>query len=663
MKKFAARNRFRLALLFTVIVTSLSLLITLGNNPDESPSNVSSHLVADDSNRESAQIQSGRRLGMLSRSHLNLKSSGYFRFGGSDQNGQALIDQSLESSFRAEIDEIVIEDDALSIKTYVVPSKMNLVLTLNGHEAKGLAQEIQGDLSSGFILLRDRDGQVLDVIMPRVSRDHASDFAYSLAKAMQATFPEGKLKREWSSFEEDSHGQYQARYGISRQDRDKVEVRKEKVLYSRLNARIEGNLGDNVLSSETGGHLDLVYDLKTQALQSVSGEEKLTLLDENQQRLGENNQILQWQLLEGRVLEQSRMADIREIIDANFRDNPSYRDLRAEASERQLRTMYENRLGQDNLETILADLKASAGESDEEVFLKRQTELFLKARALVYLHPEELPRIHDLLRSAEVDAPWFQTMTSALLNISSPEAQRVLAGLSLERRDEPKAMESLIPDLGFLQNPEPEVEEALRLLQQHEPTRNMADLAFATMGSQLAQATAPDARERLQRVVEDVHAGLQSQNSGELTHGLDMVGNLSSPESLPFLKDVLRHENPEVRAVAAFALRDIKSAEAEGLLKGVLSGEENAEVRLQAATALQNFKTSRELLDFVGVILLREGSERVRIQLLLAVAKARFVDPEGVRRVLVSRSQGDPHEQVRTYADILLTEFHALSGD
>lgn len=603
------------------------------------------------------QIINKKAIGSKSRTQLDLKSRGSFRFGADQKSQKALIDQKIESAFQGELEEIVFADDGVQSKSYLIPGQATLQLILNGQEQKDMAQKILADLSGGFVLHRDRSGLVLDVIMPEGAADFSADFAYSIAKSIQYAFPEGELKREWSSQEEDGNGHYQARYTVEGQDSDLLKVRRDRVLYHKLSASIEGSLGGNTLSSKTHGELRLEYDMDQQIIRSVSGMESLATLDDNHQPLGLSETTIAWDLKELSTLDADHLSAILDMTKAKFADRASYASLRDEASERQTRSMYENRLGKDNLETILNTLQGIDAMTDEDASTKLQTEWFLKARALVYLHPEELPRILDLLRSAKVEGAWFQIMTSALLNISSPEAQKVLSDLALDRRGEPKAMESLIPDLGFVQSPGPVVEETLRTLQQDESTRNMADLALATMGSQLAKDSSAEAQDRMSMLIKDVHAGMETTDKEILKHKLDMLGNLSSEESLPLLKSSLKNEDPELRALSAFALRDLKSAEAEQALRSVLLDEKDVEVRVNAATALQNYKAHADLLKFQTDAIEREPNERVRIQLLIAIAKAKYLDQAAVKQALEARSRLDSHEQVRNYADLLLTEF------
>lgn len=605
------------------------------------------------------RFENRKAIGSSTRSKLELKTRGSFRFGADHQTSKALIDQRVESRFQGLWEEIVIADDGLIQRSLLIPTEMVIDLKINGEEAKAISDQMLIDLARGFVVLRERNGLVRDVIMSPGSQDFSSDYAYALAKSMQFAFPEGELKSEWTSMEEDQNGEYQARYHLLQSDDNHLEISREKILYSKLHTSIEGNMTGNSLSSETRGELRIRYNLKDQSVMAVEGEEALLTLDENQQRLGENQQTISWTILDRSELDPARFAAIMALTQEKFVTNVTYNQMKDEAAERQVRNMYEARLGNDNLETILRAFQNIETMTDAERAKKEETEWFLKARALVYLHPEELPRIQDLLGSADVTSSFFQTMTAALVNISSPEAQKVLAHLALAKRDDAKALQSLVPDLGFVQNPEVVVEEALRTLQKDEDewTRSMADLALSTLGSQLDKSSNPEKNERLRTIVNEVHAGFEAAEGESLKHKLDMLGNLATPDSLPLIKESLKHADSEIRALSATALRDLKSLDAENLLKDLLTHDKDAEVRVSAAMALQNFKPNSDLLNFESAALEKEENVRVRIQLLIALAKARYVDGHRVKSILEHRSKNDTHEQARNYADLLLTEF------
>lgn len=141
--------------------------------------------------------------------------------------------------------------------------------------------------------------------------------------------------------------------------------------------------------------------------------------------------------------------------------------------------------------------------------------------------------------------------------------------------------------------------------------------------------------------------------------GIETLGALKNPESVPFLRKYLHHESPKTRKYAAFNLGALRSPEAIPDLKASLT-DESIEVRWNSAFALAYFLKDRsgvpvllQMLDRAAVDKAVDSKEAHRdlfinhCMALAAQALAVIEEPSAVP-VLEKVAENDPSSEVRS---------------
>jgi hypothetical protein len=121
--------------------------------------------------------------------------------------------------------------------------------------------------------------------------------------------------------------------------------------------------------------------------------------------------------------------------------------------------IHKSELGNDTLESLLSDLARADATSAQS---KNYTPLYLKFKALVYLHPEDCVTLGKLLVSALPRSVKMQILAGALSAVGHAQAQAAITTAIQARSKDWLALSLLIPVLGGLNNPTPNTEAALR---------------------------------------------------------------------------------------------------------------------------------------------------------------------------------------------------------
>jgi HEAT repeat protein len=307
-------------------------------------------------------------------------------------------------------------------------------------------------------------------------------------------------------------------------------------------------------------------------------------------------------------------------------------------------------LGTATVESLLTELTRTEAGAREAL---GETALYLKFKALVYLHPEASARLGKRLAAAAADGLAMRVLPQALANSGRPEAQAALAAVVRGRPDDWPALAELLPALGMAKAPTRVVEAALFELASagREEIRSTAQLALGS----LARGLGGSAPTRADAIVRWAIAQLEgARSTGQRRQILLVLGNAGSPRALPAIRPWLNAPQPEVRGGAILALRWLKGPEIDGkLCKGLT--DDDASVRLEAARALQVRPVTAAMLAVYAAALRKEGAAGVRVALLENLALARRTFPEAAE-LIKQASEKDPVAQVREAAATLLDE-------
>src|SRR5262249_26008418 len=148
-------------------------------------------------------------------------------------------------------------------------------------------------------------------------------------------------------------------------------------------------------------------------------------------------------------------------------------------------------------DSLLAELaRAEAGAKKA----LSETTLYLKLRALVYLHPEVSARLGKRLAGASPKGAALRVLPQALASSGRPEAQAALAAVVRARRKDGAALAELLPALGRARTPTQATEDVLFELAEgsREEVRSTAQLALGTVAHGLTSSQ-PERADRIVR--------------------------------------------------------------------------------------------------------------------------------------------------------------------
>jgi HEAT repeat protein len=302
-------------------------------------------------------------------------------------------------------------------------------------------------------------------------------------------------------------------------------------------------------------------------------------------------------------------------------------------------------LGDATLESLLADLakrEASASETND-------TPLYLKFKAMVYLHPESSTNLGKILATADVKSATMRILTGALGAVGHAQAQAALVSVIQARREDWPALSLLIPALSESANPTQASEDLLRDLAFGSPNPDIASTAQLSLGS-MARKLAHTDPGRAVKIVHLFVKAIESSPSADVTHQMLLaLGNAGSTEAVPIISRFISDPSPTFRAAASAALRWVDSDQVDPILIRVLTSDRDATVRLEAARALGFRKMSAPTFQVQERAFLQEKDVNVRLSILSNLWNAHDEFPE-VRRIVEQAAARDPSSEVRKAA-------------
>lgn len=463
----------------------------------------------------------------------------------------------------------------------------------------------------------------------------------------QVVFPDetGHPESGWTAAGSDPNGRFEASYSFAPQPPGfQITLRKQRYLeLASAPARKKKGPGrlNLDLAIEPSGIAVADFDCGQGVLSKLSATEQTkTHIGESQIAVANDHFELTYQA------ESPASADrLRELLAGNRAMTATFGLVASESAEDMQRMIQRTELG-DLTEAKLLDMLARARKTGDP---KAVDALYLKFKALIYLHPESCEKLGEILVAEDPHSKTMMILATALSTVGSPAAQKALVSALRTRSDDIAAAEALIPAIGMTDHPTVESEQALKDLiasSKQEEVITTAGLSLGVMASRLGE----DDPSRQKQIVESVeHDYEHADTLAQKRFLVSVLGNAGSPDTLPLLEDALVAPDPALQAEAAMALRFIPGTEAEDHLLGTLAQGQSDSVREAAAAALDYRDPSPDLSERMRTSFAAEKSEGVRRQLVKDIYDERLADPK-VRDWLKSVKDSDPSEDVRKVA-------------
>jgi len=318
----------------------------------------------------------------------------------------------------------------------------------------------------------------------------------------------------------------------------------------------------------------------------------------------------------------------------------------SEATELAFQRKY---LGDATLSSLLSALEScdSAGGESE-------TQLYLKARALIYLQPEVSDALGRLLHRASARSRKTAVLVSALGAVGNNDAQAALVTAIRARADDQSMLQRLLLALGECDLPSQATEDAFRkwMIDNGPGTIPVAAQILGGMARKLA-ATSPERASKLIDLLLENLATVTSPTPKQAA--LLALGATGSDRALREIETFLHADDTDTRTAAVAALRSYDAGGADNLLFQVLESDTAASVRLESALVLGERTMTAESFEGQQRLFATEKDAEVRLSLLNNLWQARNGFPEALRFVQRA-AEKDTSKDVQEAARALLSK-------
>jgi len=527
-------------------------------------------------------------------------------------------------------------------------------LNADGQEAANEAQTVQTDLSKDVFAAINPQGRVLAVRFDPVTSKLSQSFARTLLASTQFVLPVEQISdlHQWETQEDDPNGQYTARYQAEHDSSNGapgnpqanlLRIRKTKVSYLQPDRNIKPGEFDVATTISPQGSLVARFDLSEGHLVSLSGSESQITVVAGK-KVARSETTLRLNFLGKEILKPAELSLLR-AASAEREKVAAAVPLSAKPSKEEREAFIQRtELGDATLEGLLADLAKAEGSTDKP---NDDTPLYLKFKALVYLHPEYCATLAKILSTADPNSLTMRVLAGALGAVGRPEAQAALATAIKSRSADWRALSSLIPTLGMVESPTQLAEDTLLDLASSSPIPDIASTAQLSLGI-MARNLTGTSPERAAKIVDLFIGKIGASPSQDTTRQLLLaLGNAGSARALPTITQFITDPSAAVRSAAVLALRFIDSSQADDLLIKALTSDPEDTVRLEAATALKFREMNADTFEAQKRVFLTDNAVSVRLAVLNNLWQAHEKFPEAyklVKRAAVKDVSKDVHQ-------------------
>ena len=577
--------------------------------------------------------------------------------GGQAPSVPSPMKQSFVTSVRATMTVTVLGRDGDDVTAAVRFAGAEVALKVSGLNAESDAARIAADLGKPVFVRVSRRGRVGSVLSDPALGTTSRGYVSSLLAAVQFVFPDDRSPSSgaWTVEEDGPNGTAVARYrriaaGEAHKAANPLAMFvKSKEKYLPAPKKAFSRTREIASAVVPKGEVQAAFDTSEGRLVSLDGTETEDFLVNGEPVGSARNEIhLAFRgadrpgAAEMAALAEAGQSTAAVAVPAPLSTSFAREELEAASSRQDL--------GDATADSLLAELEAAEERGGPRF---DTTPLYLKFRALIYLHPETCAALGDVLSRARTDGPVMKVLATALNAIGHAEAQSALAAAILERPADEKALFKLLFALSTVERPTADAERAMRTLMEKTPDPNVVVMARLSLGS-MARRLAETAPDRAAAIVGEFSRGLASAPTSETKKSyLLALGNAGSASALPAVRPFIGDANPDLRAAAVRSLRFVRTAKAEGVILRALSSDPDAEVRAQAVEALADRDMTPEAFAAEKGAFVNDASVRVRLSLLRSLWKVRDQFPEA-RSLVEGAGRNDASKDVREAAAALL---------
>jgi HEAT repeat protein len=311
-----------------------------------------------------------------------------------------------------------------------------------------------------------------------------------------------------------------------------------------------------------------------------------------------------------------------------------------------------NLLGNSTSEELISAVQELEGMPKNTDFKKRETDLYLKLKALVLFKPDEIPALIEAIQDAKPNSLVLQLMGGALMAAGTPAAQNALVDLMKERIHDSDFVESIVPAIALTHPATTATREFLTDLSTQNENQTLRSMAILALGNAARNTAKHDAQAAIEFEKRALAALQTAQNPDDTIRWLAALGNAGMNSSLAAFENAAQSSSPRIRAQAAYSLRFLTHPKALST-QNTLLNDPLESVRNRSVDAVIDGK-QLATVPLLEQRLAKESAEGVRLRILQALWPWRN-QYDRVLPAFQKASQADSSEKVRAYAKEMLT--------
>jgi HEAT repeat protein len=540
-----------------------------------------------------------------------------------------------------------LEHDRGGVRASIRFEKPVIKIQVDSKSRPEREREIVKNLGHSASVYFDAQSRVTRLEFPKEYPLMASNFVKAIVTLQQFAVPAGQNPTTWDLVEIGANGRYAAHYqvaGISGQM-----TRVTKTLARSLNASTTER-PDSTTTAQVvpQGTIQISVNKDQGTVQDLEGVSHEDVLIQGHVLASENTTVSVHIVSSVRLSQEDFNAALRALPRSNGATNALNRPEKGLTPNRE-RAMQQQVLGTDSAQSLLDALSEIDSGS---VSRDGQMNVYLKLKALVYLHPEASRTLGNRLAVADSKNPSTEMITTALSAVASPEAQDALCAAIRSKRDDVQTLTRLVPALGSLPQP---TERVVTLLQQlsHSSSRDVQSMALLALGG-AAKHLAQVSNKRSSAIVSDLASQLTGSHAADEKATLLLaLGNSGTVQAENVILSQRNDESTEMRRIAINALGDFQSDATLHALCDALKADSEPQVRSAAAQSLAPRSSAKLAKDALLQAAQQDVAESVRLASIFALT-ALIPRDVHVREVVNAIAQNDSSEGVRKQAASLL---------
>ena len=515
---------------------------------------------------------------------------------------------------------------------------------------------IRRELSRPAFAVITPQGRILSVWCDPAIHELSRDFLKAALAITQFVVPgsTGSSKLPWQIEEEDPNGRYIARYepilDRSYEKNTPRLFRKVKLRYlPSPSTKLRNGVYEVKPSVTTRTQYTAGFDFRKGCLVSLEGSETQQFAVAGND-VGKSKITLGFRLVKSEAVAPVELQSLL-LASADRRAAQAGAHLSDRQFSETTETAFQRQyLGAETLASFL-----TAFEKSETAGGESETQLYLKARALIYLQPEMSDRLGQLLAAADTGSRGATVLTSALGAVGHSEAQAALMSAIKAHLGDERMRQRLFRALAECEVPSESTQQALRELMDNGGSAEAAQEAAQILGAMTRKlgATSPQrASQLIDLLIQDLAA---STDPASTKSALLALGATGSERALSHLEPFLHALEADIRITAVVALQSYDNGAADALLLQIVQSDPVASVRLESVLALAERVATPRSFEIQRKLFSTEKDAGVRLALLHNLWQARNGFPQAIR--LVKRAANhDASKNIQQAARTLLSD-------